>query len=38
MTGESPEEYKNSIVIPIYTKCGKPRVKNYSIMDVFYKI
>jgi hypothetical protein len=34
MTGETPQEWKNSIVIPIYTKGGKERVENYSLINV----
>ena len=36
--GEIPEEWKNSVVIPIYTEGGKQRVENYSLINVFYKI
>jgi len=36
MTGEWPEEWKNSIVILICTKCCKQMVKICSLMDVFY--
>ena len=36
--GETPEELKNSIVIPLYTKGGKRKVENYSLIDVLYKI
>jgi hypothetical protein len=38
MMGETPEEWKNSIVIAIYKKDGNQRVENYSLINVFYKI
>ena len=38
MMGESPEEWKNSVAIPTYMKCGKQRVKNYSLMDVLRNV
>jgi hypothetical protein len=38
MMGEKPEEWKHNIVIPIYTKGGKQRVENYSLINVFYEI
>jgi hypothetical protein len=38
MTGETPEEWKNNIVVPVYMKGGKRRVENYSLINVFYKI
>jgi len=38
MMGETPEEWKNNIAIPIYMKGGKQRVENYSLINVFYKI
>ena len=28
--GETPEEWKNSVVIPIYMKGGEQKVENYS--------
>ena len=36
--GETPEEWKNSIVIAIYTKGGKQKVENYSVLNELYKI
>jgi hypothetical protein len=38
MTGETPDDWKNSIVIPINMKGGKQRVENCSLIGVFYKI
>jgi hypothetical protein len=37
MTDDTPEEWKNSIVISIYMKGGKQKVENYSVLDEFYK-
>jgi len=34
MMGETPEEWKNSIVIPIYTKGVKQRVENCNPINV----
>jgi len=34
--GETPEEWKNSIVIPIYMKGGKQKVENYSWKVMVY--
>ena len=36
--GETPEEWINNITVPMYTKGGKPKVENYSLIDVLYKI
>ena len=33
---ETPEEWKNSIVIPIYMKGGKQKVENYSWKVIVY--
>jgi hypothetical protein len=41
MTGEMPEEWKNSIVIPIYKKRDKPKVEKYrqiSQINVCYDL
>jgi hypothetical protein len=41
ITGEIPEEWKNSIVIPTYKKSDKPKVENYrgiSLLNVCYKM
>jgi len=38
LMGESPEEWKHNIVVPIYTKGGKQRVEIYSVLNVLYKI
>ena len=38
MTGETPDDLKNSIVIAINMKGGKQRVENCSLIGVFYKI
>jgi hypothetical protein len=38
MMGETPEEWKNSIVIPVWYVCGKQRVEDYSVLNEFYKI
>jgi hypothetical protein len=38
MMGETPEEWKSSIVISIYTKGGKQKVENYSLIDVLNNI
>ena len=35
--GEIPEEWKNSIVIPIDMKDGKQRVENCSLFKVFHQ-
>ena len=37
MTGEIPEEWKNSIVIPINMRHGKRRVENCSLLKVFHQ-
>jgi len=34
--GETPEEWKNTIVIPIYMKGGKQKVENYSWKVIVY--
>jgi len=31
----TPEEWKNNIVIPIYTKGGKQKVENYSVLNLY---
>jgi hypothetical protein len=36
MMGETPEEWKNSIVIPIHMKGGKQKVENYSWKIIIY--
>jgi hypothetical protein len=36
MIGETPEEWKNSIVIPIYMKGGKEEMENYSWKVIVY--
>jgi hypothetical protein len=36
--GETTEEWKTHIIIPIYTKGGKQNVENYTVLNEFYKI
>jgi len=36
MMCETPEEWKNSIVIPIYMKGGKQKVENYKWKIIVY--
>jgi hypothetical protein len=38
MLGETLEEWKNNIVIPLYRKGGKQKVENYNVFNEFYKI
>jgi len=35
--GETPEEWKNSIVIPLYMKGGKQKVENYPLSSTLFK-
>jgi hypothetical protein len=41
MMGEMPEEWKNSIILPVYKKGEKQKVENYreiSLLNARYKL
>jgi hypothetical protein len=38
MMGEKPEEWKHSIVIPVYMNGGKQRAENCNVFELLYKI